>query len=69
MYYFIPKTPPISPRTITAIGRGFRSKEITKLEQPELAITQYPTGNSLRKLEVLNRQDGSYIFDAESCNI
>ena len=69
MYNFIPKPPPTSPWTKTTIRCSFQSKENTKLELPKLATAQYPTGNSPRKLEALNQQDGSYIFDAESCNI
>ena len=63
------RNPPLSPWMKTAIERSFRSKENTKLDSPKLATSQYSTGNSPRKLEALNRQDGSYIFDAESCNI
>ena len=33
------KNPPITPRTITASKRGFRSTKITRTKQPELATT------------------------------
>ena len=68
MYNFIPK-PPHFPLNENRDWARFLIKENTELELPKLATAQYPTGNSPRKLEALNRQDGSYIFDAESCNI
>jgi hypothetical protein len=58
-----------SPERNLRLNALFDQKKMLTQKSPKLATSQYSTGNSPRKLEALNRQDGSYIFDAESCNI
>ena len=61
--------PPPPPERKWRLNAIFRSKENINTKSPKLATSQDPTGIFPQDLEALNQQDGSYILDAESCNI